>query len=152
MTCVATSMANVTEQPWALYQPPTLHRASNCASFWYTFIQELPACVLLADCPELQPCSTCVMGQEECQAEGAGGRDKLMRQGNHDNDYKWELIDLSNSSVPNCPLFDYPFPISYPAAIMFDDEAGVVRACGGYIPSKEEGGGGVHQHRQVLHL
>ena len=66
----------------------------------------------------------------------------MMRQGNGYNENKWELIDLSNSSVPNCPLPDYPFPISYPAAIMFDDEAGVVRACGGYIPSKEEERGG----------
>ena len=66
----------------------------------------------------------------------------MMRQGNGYNENKWELIDLSNSSVPNCPLPDYPFPIRNPAAVMFDDEAGVVRACGGYIPSKEEERGG----------
>ena len=122
----------------------------NPACSWYTFMQqEVPLCVLLADCPEFQPCSTCVSGQEECKGEGAGGRNKLMRQS---NSYKhtWELIDLSNSSVPNCQLPEYPFPIKYPAALMFDERDGVVRACGGYIPSKERGGGELHQ--QVFYL
>lgn len=67
-------------------------------------------------------------------AEGAGGWNKLMRQSNSwDHDNTWELIDLSNSSFPNCPLPDYPLPIKYPAAVVFDERSEVVRACGGYI-------------------
>ena len=109
----------------------------NPACSWFTFMQEVSVCVQLADCPDLLPCSTCVSGQEECRAEGAGGWNKLMRQANANNFY-WELIDLSNSSVPNCRLPDYPSPIPYPAAVVFDEQAAVVRACGG--PSGEGGG------------
>ena len=42
----------------------------------------------------------------------------------------FELIDLSDSSKPNCPLPDYPIPSVHPAFMTVDEEARLVRACG----------------------
>ena len=87
----------------------------------------------LLDCPTFLPCSSCVSGQQECSAEGAGNWDKIMV-----GKKNFELLDLSttNATHGNCDLPEYPFPASETAAMIYDGEARLVRACGGVIPSK----------------
>ena len=92
---------------------------------WFTYFPQDEACILLADCSdELLPCSDCFSGQRQCE-EMSPTRNKLMIGREH-----FELIDLSDSSKPNCPLPDYPIPSAHPAFMTFDEEARLVRACG----------------------
>ena len=97
---------------------------------WYSFLAEDSLCLLLEDCPHLDTsCSSCTSGQQECQATDSNNMSLM--SGKKD----FEVINLTNSSMPPAELPEYPFPIEYPAEIFYDERAGVVRACGGEIPT-----------------
>ena len=106
---------------------------ANQQCSWFTFLPDSNVCVQLQDCPNFLPCSSCVSGQQECSAEGAGNWNKIMV-----GKKNFELLDLStnNATNGNCNLPEYPFPVSETAAMIYDEEARLVRACGGLIPSK----------------
>ena len=45
----------------------------------------------------------------------------------------YQLVDLTNMTAPLCQLPEYPLNITWgPAAMVYDQVAGVVRLCGGY--------------------
>ena len=101
---------------------------------WFTYFPKDKACILFADdCSDsLFSCSDCFSGQRQCSSEETTPRirNKLMLGTKH-----FELIDLSNSSKPNCPLPDYPHHVEHPAFMTFDEKLGLVRACGGIMIS-----------------
>ena len=47
----------------------------------------------------------------------------------------FEVINLDNSSIPSRQLPEYPFPVYNPAEMIFDEQSGVIRACGGRVPT-----------------
>ena len=55
----------------------------------------------------------------------------------YNSDYYFEMVNINNSSLPTQTVPDYPFPVEHPDFVIFDPRAGVVRACGGNIPNKE---------------
>ena len=84
----------------------------------------------MEDCPAMLPCSNCTSGQQECSSQESDSWDKILI-----GKEEFELIDVRNSSEGDCTLPDYPFPIDFPATMVFDSQANLVRACGGRVPS-----------------
>ena len=103
---------------------------ANPRCFWFTFSAKEGICVEMEDCPAMLPCSNYSSGQQECSSQESDSWDKILI-----GKEEFELIDVRNSSGGDCTLPDYPFPIASPATMVFDPQANLVRACGGYLPS-----------------
>ena len=85
----------------------------------------------MEDCPDFDvTCSSCISGQVECQNTSGGELNNLVV-----GEKLFEVISLVNSSIPPIQLPEYPFPVDYPAEMIFDEQSGVIRACGGPEPT-----------------
>ena len=104
----------------------------NPKCLWFTFFHIDEVCVQLENCPRLNPCDDCVSGQQECEGQGAGRRNKVMIA----RDSEYQILELANSCSSAGQLTDYPFPTYGPAAMIYDDDNAVVRSFGGSIPTK----------------
>ena len=82
----------------------------------------------MEDCPDFDlTCSSCISGQVECQ-NTSGELNNLVV-----GEKLFEVINLVNSSIPPKQLPEYPFPVDYPAEMIFDKQSGVIRACGASV-------------------
>ena len=75
-------------------------------------------------------------GQKECHLD-LPPRNNLFVYSSSSGPGEFEIINISNASLPAQSVPDYPFPIEAPDFVMFDSKAGVVRACGGRIPNRQ---------------
>jgi len=102
---------------------------------WYSFNAENNVCTLQEDCPEIdKSCLSCYFGQKECMSEAS----KLTVVLSNTADIGFQLFDIEHDSVLNSQIPEYPAHIDYPAEMIFDEEYGVVRACGGEIRTLEQ--------------
>ena len=80
----------------------------------------------------------CVSGQEECNLESTPRNNLFVNLFDYNNPpYSFEIININNASLPAQSVPDYPEHIERPDFVMFDSKAGVVRACGGNIPTRQ---------------
>ena len=106
---------------------------SQC--YWYSYIPKDNLCLLLKDCPEIDSsCSSCVSGQQGCQNDETE-LNNLMVGAYTFHARMFEAFNLDDSNIPATDLPEYPFPIENPAEMVFDENKGIVRACGGEIPT-----------------
>ena len=102
---------------------------------WYSFNAENNVCALQEDCPEIdRSCLSCYFGQKECTSEASNL--PVVLSGSKYGGF--QLFDIENDSVLNSQIPEYPAHIDHPAEMTFDEEYGVVRACGGEIPTLEQ--------------
>ena len=101
---------------------------------WYSFNSANNVCVLQEDCPEIDTsCLSCSFGQKECKSQASNLTILLSYDGE-----SFEFIDIANDVVLDSQISEYPDHIDYPAEMIFDEEIGKLRACGGRIPSLKQ--------------
>ena len=104
---------------------------------WYSFNSANNVCVLQEDCPEIDTsCLSCSFGQKECKSQASNLT--ILLSYNSYNEDSFEFIDIANDVVLDSHNSEYPDHIDNPAEMIFDEEIGKLRACGGRIPSVKQ--------------
>ena len=110
-------------------------KESKC--HWYSFDSENDVCALQEDCPEIDTsCLSCSFGQKECKSQASNLT--ILLSYNSYNEDSFEFIDIANDVVLDSHNSEYPDHIDNPAEMIFDEEIGKLRACGGRIPSVKQ--------------
>ena len=101
---------------------------------WYSFDSENDVCSLQEDCPEIDTsCLSCSFGQKECKSQASNLTILLSYDGE-----SFEFIDIANDVVLDSYNSEYPAYIRYPGEMIFDEDIGKLRACGGEIQSLKQ--------------
>ena len=104
---------------------------------WYSFNAENNVCALQEDCPEVDSsCLSCYFGQKECLSDASIYNLTVVLS---DTAFAgFQLFDIEHDSILNIQIPEYPAHLDYPAEMIFDEEYGVVRVCGGDISTLEQ--------------